>query len=286
MGTQQANTMRVTFLTLAALLLLACTVHAGRGKAMADPKLKEVVEKAKAKAQEHLSKTSLAEIGSGEWIEAKEVATANHANTFEALAGRNEHFELAEDDEWASLMSEWKSDLKKLNVPQEHLVEWGFSSLFGKSKPSTKTISMDMDASAAGGMASGSLCVQAAVPSMLPTKMLGQGMKKVFDSVVLKKLAEKGLTLEPDKDTELVAQGPCDQVENNKQLFSFGTPNIPFIGKLSLSVFGAQTQAALTPSRTWLRASAGNFALEALTKSKSTIDSLILEESLMYNHVY
>jgi len=240
MGTQQANTMRVTFLTLAALLLLACTVHAGRGQVPA--KVKEAVEKAKAKAQEHaksLSKPSLAEIGSGEWIEAKEVATANHANTFEALAGRNEHFELAEDDEWASLMSEWKSDLKKLNVPQEHLVEWGFSSLFGKSKPSTKTISMDMDASAAGGMASGSLCVQAAVPSMLPTKMLGQGMKKVFDSVVLKKLAAKGLTIEPDKDTELVAQGPCDQVENNKQLFSFGTPNIPFIGKLSLSVFGS-----------------------------------------------
>ena len=153
-------------------------------------------------------------------------------------------------------MNSWKSDLKQM--PQEQLVDAGFFGNFfrrRKSAPKSKTISMDMDAAAVAGMASGSLCVQASVPSYLPTKMLGAGMKKVFDSMVVKKLAQSGLTLKPDEDTELVAENPCDQEENNKQLFTFATPNIPFVGKLSLSVFGSADLSKLNA----LKSMAGSF---------------------------
>merc|ERR1719502_2354822 len=97
--------------------------------------------------------------------------------------------QIPEDHEWNQLMEEWKSDLNEM--PQEQLVDagfWGFRRR--KSTTSSKTISMDMDVSAAGGIASGSLCVEASVPSFVSTSLLGAGLKKVFDSMVVQKLAE------------------------------------------------------------------------------------------------
>merc|ERR1712072_1031183 len=206
-------------------------------------KMKDVMAKMKEKIQK--KKAALAAgkpageelIESTEWVES---AQASLADKFELAAGKAQHFELAEDEEWHALMQEWKKDLN--GMQKTELVEAGwFGSMFGgkKSAPKTKTISMDMDAAAAGGLASASLCVQAGVPSYMPTKMLGSGMKKIFDSMVLKKLAQSGLNLQPDEDTALIAEAPCDTKENNKQLFTFGTPNIPFVGKLSLTVLGS-----------------------------------------------
>merc|ERR1712010_12262 len=251
MGEPRSNNMRVS-LALVALLVASCAAYdidtqeaaprrqlLGRGNA----KVKDAMAKMKEKIQK--KKAALAAgkpagdelIETTEWVES---AKASLADKFELAAGKAQHFELAEDEEWHALMQDWKKDLN--GMPQEQLVEAGwFGSMFGgkKSAPKTKTISMDMDAAAAGGLASASLCVQAGVPSYMPTKMLGSGMQKIFDSMVLKKLAQSGLNLQPDEDTALIAEAPCDTKENNKQLFTFGTPNIPFVGKLSLTVLGS-----------------------------------------------
>merc|ERR1712072_1008426 len=134
-------------------------------------KMKEKVQKKKAAAGG--DKPAGEElIESTEWVES---AQASLADKFELAAGKAQHFELAEDEEWHALMQEWKKDLN--GMQKTELVEAGwFGSMFGgkKSAPKTKTISMDMDAAAAGGLASASLCVQAGVPSSCPLRCLDQ----------------------------------------------------------------------------------------------------------------
>merc|ERR1712010_329147 len=57
------------------------------------------------------------DIESTEWVES---AKASLADKFELAAGKAQHFELAEDEEWHALMQDWKKDLN--GMPQEQLV--------------------------------------------------------------------------------------------------------------------------------------------------------------------
>merc|ERR1711934_157539 len=125
--------------------------------------------------------------------------------------------------------------------------QWGnWGNLF-KPKP-PKTISMDMDANMGSGLASGSICFQATIPALIPTSTLGQGMKKLLDSAILKKLTEAnpGMQIAPDEDTALVAETPCDKKENPDKLLDMSLPSIPFIGKLSIKVYGSGIKTDLS----------------------------------------
>lgn len=116
--------------------------------------------------------------------------------------------------------------------------KWGSKS---KSKATTKVISMDMDAVAAGGAASGSICFQATVPKWVPTKLISSGLKTVVESEILTKVTEANpmLQIAPDADTPLVEEKGCDQKENPDTLLRWTLPEIPFVGKLGVAVYGS-----------------------------------------------
>merc|ERR1711907_114871 len=115
------------------------------------------------------------------------------------------------------------------------MAAWGLPAW---ATPSSKTISMDLDVE---GVAKGSLCFEAMVPSWIPTTVLGTGLKLVLETSVIAKLIQENpvLRIFPDEDTEMVAENGCDREENPDQYLNYVTSTLPFVGKLACKVYGS-----------------------------------------------
>lgn len=124
----------------------------------------------------------------------------------------------------------------------DDLVQDGYGS-WSRSKNVER--SMDLDVwmpgvpKALADLMKQSMCFQGTIPSWIPTSMLSAGMKLILEDKILAELKKKGMTIEPDKDTEFVATGPCDRKENPASLLTY-TKDLPFVGKLSFNVFGTE----------------------------------------------
>jgi len=116
---------------------------------------------------------------------------------------------------------------------------------WGGFKPSKKTISMDTDIKHTSGAASGSMCFETQVPSWIPNSLLGTGMKTLLEGTVAKHIQKAGATIAPDKASEVVAAGNCDRKENPTPLLQY-SKELPFIGKLSLQIFGGNLNVDLS----------------------------------------
>jgi len=112
-----------------------------------------------------------------------------------------------------------------------------------KGASQSKVVSMDTDVKIAQGtVAHGSICIQATLPGWVPTNQLSKSMDIILESKVVKELQAKAqsmVSVEPDADTETVAENECDTEENPNLLVTVGT-KIPFVAPngISFSVYG------------------------------------------------
>merc|ERR1712216_195991 len=135
---------------------------------------------------------------------------------------------VATADEHASLQNAFDEDLD--------LVQAGW----GKPKPpKKKRVSMDLDVEAHG--IKGSICFEGDIPSWVPSSIIDRGMKIILQGKVLKKMAEQGMAVKPDKSTELTKTGDCDKQENPR-LFS----------SMARTFLSSAAQNLGSPAATWL----------------------------------
>jgi hypothetical protein len=108
---------------------------------------------------------------------------------------------------------------------------------WGNSKPKTKTVSMDVDASAAGGLASAAVCVEASIPTWVPTSMMNQGMKAMWATKIGKNL-NAALSANADLSAAEfeIDEKACERSEGTKDLVDF-SKKIPFIGNIGFHVY-------------------------------------------------
>lgn len=114
----------------------------------------------------------------------------------------------------------------------------------GWGKPKSKTVRMDIDMAAAGGVITQGICLQASVPTWIPTSAMNTGMNMMWNTKIGKKL-EEGLSKHAaiDKSDTKVEEASCDRNDNPKAVFDY-TTDLPFVGALKFHVFASNTAVA------------------------------------------